>query len=94
MRSAPFVFAAMFLAAAFPRTAPAEGKALDEPISKSMTLVERNCTKCHTKERILNKTFTDAEWEAILRRMQVNGAKFDYEEMKALKWYREPAPAK
>ena len=59
------------------------------PISKSDELLKANCTKCHTEEKYKGKTMTDAEWDALLKKMQVNGAKFNYDDMKALRWYKE-----
>lgn len=58
---------------------------------KSEALLAENCTKCHDSGKYRGRIYSVEEWNEVLRKMQLNGAKFNYDDMKAVKWYKPPS---
>lgn len=48
--------------------------AATETLAASKAVFERICSGCHGLDRPLGKTFDQAGWEALVQRMQSNGA--------------------
>lgn len=58
---------------------------------KDEALLAENCTKCHDSGKYRGRVYSVEEWNAVLKLMQERGAKFNIDDMKAVKWYKPPS---
>lgn len=80
-----FAVAFFFAAGACVAAEKVEGYKLD---AKSESLLVENCTKCHDSSKFKGRVYSVEEWDTVLKKMQINGAKFNYDDMKAVMWYK------
>lgn len=58
---------------------------------KGEQLLAENCTKCHDSGKYRGRVYSVEEWNDLLKKMVERGAKFNFDDMKAVKWYKPPS---
>jgi len=54
------------------------------PLAGGAELLQERCTRCHTLDRVMAATKTQAEWEATVERMRGKGAELTDDEAQIL----------